>query len=302
MRGRARASAPAAHSGARQRHHRARSRGDGGAAAAKRGAETLRIRALTELAERTSQQTRRALEHERSAELRTNPQRRAQVTVAAASSGPIATAWLRFVLDAASAAQHTPSRSVAELARLSEDVSLRAEFALHAARCRSIDQNQDDTDALLNALGLHEDFPSTLGSALALCEALDAADDPDTRVLALDAYAKQLPAEQAAEDSRCAGARLPGRGLGDGSAEPARRAGAELSDDPSYWESLRVRARVAGDYEQVVVACDALAKQLPVPAAPRMLEEAAGVLHERLGRRDEAEQRAARGVVRVAIA
>jgi Flp pilus assembly protein TadD len=248
--------------------------------------ETLRVRALSELAERSAQPTRRALEFERSAELLHECPEDALKLMPAGSEPR--DAWLRFMLDPVG----TPNaRAVAELSRSSEDVSLRAEFALHASRCRTIARTQDDTDALLHALGLTEDFPSSLGSALALCEALDAADDPDTRVLALDAYAKQLAPEQALE-IRAALARAH---LDAGSAPIALQLHQELlpslQDDPSFWESLRASARAAGDFEQVVSACDALAKLLRGPSRAAMLEEAAAVLHERLGQRDEAERR-----------
>jgi cellulose synthase operon protein C len=255
--------------------------------------ETLRVRALSELAERTSQQTRRALEHERSAELlHESPEdaRKLQPNVSEPRD-----AWLRFMLDPPGA--HAESARVAvELSDLSDNVSLQAELALHALRCRTLartrdDHDDDDTDALLHALGLSEDYPSTLGSALALCETLDAADDPDTRVLALEALIQQLPDEPSLE-LRAALARAQ---LDAGSAQSALQLHAELAssmgDDPSYWESLRVTARTAGDFEQVVRACDALARRLRGASRAAMLEEAAAVLHERLGQRDEAEQR-----------
>lgn len=251
-----------------------------------RAGETLRVRALSELAERTAQQTRRALEHERSAELLHECPEDARKLLPTASEPR--DAWLRFMLEP----QSSDDASAAfGLSRLSDDVSLQAECALHASRCRTIARTQDDTDALLHALALTEDFPGTLSSALALCEALDAGDDPDTRVLALETYGKQLPPEQALE-IRAALARAH---LDAGSAAAAlqlhQELAAELSDDPSYWESLRVSARVAGDFEQVVTACDALAKRLRGPSRAAMLEEAAAVLHERLGQRDEAERR-----------
>ena len=248
--------------------------------------ETLRVRALSELAEHTSQQTRRALEHERSAELLHESLDDARKLTPSGTEPR--DAWLRFML-APQATEDT--RAVLELSRLSDDVALRAECALHGSRCRTIANTQDDTDALLHALGLTEDFPSTLGSALALCEALDAADDPDTRVLALDAYSKQLSGAQAIEVR----AVLARAHLDAGSAQVALQMHQELAetraDDPSFWESLRASARGAGDFEQVVRACDALAKHLRGSGRAAMLEEAAAVLHERLGQRDEAERR-----------
>jgi tetratricopeptide (TPR) repeat protein len=142
---------------------------------------------------------------------------------------------------------------------------------------------------VVSALALQEDAPGSLGAALALTEALDAADDPDTRVLALTSYLEQLPEPRPLE-LRGALARAL---LDAGAAAPALSLCQELTreapDDPGPWESLRVAARLLGDYEQVVVACERLAERVNGAQRAALLEEAAAVLHERLERREAAE-------------
>src|ERR1700712_3453388 len=95
---------------------------------------------------------------------------------------------------------------------------------------------------------------------------------------ALEAYPKHVPAEQATEVRAALARAYLDAGSADAALSLYGELAANLSDDPSYWESLRVTARMAGDYEQVVMACDALANQLAGASRAALLEEAAGVL------------------------
>lgn len=251
-------------------------------------AEQLRARALTELAERAAQPLRTALEHERTAELLHECPGDALRLLQAGTSTDARDALLRFLLEPTGPGH---AQAVAGLQQLTQDSEQQAALALHATRCRTIAKAQDDTDALLHALGLIEELPDALGSSLALCEALDAADDPETRVLALTAYAKQLPDEQRASLQQALARAYLDAGAAPSALSLLLTLQPESNADPSFWESLRACARAAGDFAQVVAACDALAEHLSGDTRAAMLEEAASVLHERLERPAEAERR-----------
>ena len=254
-------------------------------------AEALRPRALSELAEQAARKTRSLFEHERGAELMHQHPDDARRLLVSGPPEDAREALLQLLLSEDTSAQRSEALLAARL--LTSDAAQQAELALHVARCRAFRerQHESDADAVVAALALHEDAPGTLGAALALTEALDAADDPDTRVLALTSHLEQL-GEPRPIELRAALARAL---LDAGATGQALALCAELTrdapDDPSHWESLRVAARVAGDYEQVVSACDRLAQFAIGPSRAALLEEAAAVLHERLERREEAEAR-----------
>lgn len=254
-------------------------------------AEALRPRALSELAEQTARQTRRALEHERLAELIHQCPADALLLLGppAQSAGERERdALLRWLVYRDPEAR---ADTLASLVGLSATPQTRAELLLHAERCRRFAGNGDDGDALVHALGLLEDAPEALATAVALREALDAGDDPETRVAALHAWLATTP-PATAHDVKSALARAL---LDAGDAQAAQyllnELLAEAPNDPSHWEALRVAARLSGDFERVVVACDELAKHAHGDARSLLLEEAAAILHERLERLDEAEER-----------
>jgi len=267
-------------------------------------ADALRPRALSVLSQRGSgelrsqpgsDKLRRTLEHECSAELlhvRPADARPLLGKAAQHEDGP--EALLRFLLQEDS--HDNQEVSIAGLRALTNPDAEReqeAELALHAARVRALRLNQrQDTDLVASALALHERAPDTLASALAMCEALSAADDADTRTQALHAWLEHLP-EAESTDVLAALARAL---IDAGSARSALSVHDELlrrlPDDPSVWESYRVAARAAGDYAQVVVACDMLAKHTKQRTVRADLHyEAAAVLDERLNDRAQAECR-----------
>ena len=253
-------------------------------------AESLRPRALSFLAEHSARQPRRALEHERSAEL-LHVQPADARTLLTAQAGPAegaSSALLAFLLcDAA----EQRADAVERLAALSDDPAERAEFVLHGSRIRAGQRSHNDSDALMAALGLIDEAPGSLAAALALDEALSAADDADTRVTGLSGLLEHMP-PTAADSVRGALARaLLDAGRPEQASQLARQLVATSPADLSAWETLRVAARQHEDFAAVVQACDKLAEHCSAAARAGLLEEAAAVLHERLGHLDEAELR-----------
>jgi hypothetical protein len=253
-------------------------------------AESLRPRALSFLAEHSARQPRRALEHERSAEL-LHVQPADARTLLTAQAGPAegpSSALLSFLLcDAA----EQRADAIERLAALSDDPAERAEFVLHGSRIRAAQRSHNDSDALMAALGLLDEAPGSLAAALALDEALSAADDADTRVTGLTGLLEHMP-PTAADSVRGALARaLLDAGRPEQAKQLAQQLVAASPADLSAWETLRVAARQSEDFTSVVEACDKLAEHCSAVARAGLLEEAAAVLHERLGHLDDAELR-----------
>jgi cellulose synthase operon protein C len=253
-------------------------------------AEGLRPRALSLLAEYSSRQTRRAFEHERSAELlhvQPDDARTLLSTQAGAAEEP-ASALLAFLLcdDAKARAD-----AIERLSLLSDDPAERAEFVLHTSRMRAGQQPASDDDALMSALGLLEAAPSSLAAALALDEALSAADDPETRVTGLRGLLEHTPLA-AADSVRSALARaLLDAERPEQASALAMQLLADRPEDVASWETLRVAARQCQDWSSLVQACDKLAEHCSGVTRARLLEEAAQVSHERLAQLEGAELR-----------
>jgi tetratricopeptide (TPR) repeat protein len=252
-------------------------------------ADGLRVDALSVLAEHTSRHSRRAFEHERLGELIHSCPADARTLLSAEPDAGNESRALLAWLSCDAAADR--AAALEDLSSLAGDPPPRAEFTLHASRLRRALGRADDGDVLVGALGLLEAAPQALPTALALDDALSSADDPETRVMALQALREHSPANEAHEIDHALA-----RALYDaGQAGPARELLQQLvAADPrdlSAWESLRLCARACGDFEQVVRACDRLAEHASGSNRALLLEEAAAVLHERLEQSDKAEQR-----------
>jgi Tfp pilus assembly protein PilF len=254
-------------------------------------AGALRSRGLSFLAEHTSRPARQAFEHERVAELVHVAPADARTLLAAhppSQTQDPSDALLTWLL-----CETEPERAHAleGLGALCQEPAGRAEFLLHAQRTRSCLGQTDDADALVAALGMFEEAPGTLAATLALDESLSATDDADTRVMSLTALLEHLP-PAAADGARGALARaLLEAGHANQAAQLAKQLVTADPNDLSAWEVLRMAARQTLDFERVVEACDKLAQAAAGSARALLLEEAAAVLHERMGRPDEAELR-----------
>jgi hypothetical protein len=253
-------------------------------------AEALRPRALSLLAEHSSRQTRRAFEHERSAELLHVQPDDARTLLGAqvAPDDDPSSALLAFLLCDDPSAR---ADAVERLTALSDDSAERAEFVLHASRMRAGQQLASDADALMTALGLLEAAPTSLAAALALDEALSAADDAETRVTGLHALLEHVPLA-AAHSVRSALCRaLLDAERPEQASALAQQLVAAAPEDLGSWETLRVAARQCEDFATLVQACDKLAERCTGATRARLFEEAAQVLHEQLGQLEGAELR-----------
>ncbi|HEX7477520.1 MAG TPA: tetratricopeptide repeat protein [Polyangiales bacterium] len=251
----------------------------------------LRPRALAVLAQAVSREARADIEREQIAEsmLSTPEQARQALSVLQANQSPThgdAVVQLLSCQD-----ENDRAQALAALSRLSNDVEARAQLHLHAVRAASFGRGAAAADALVSALGLIEQAPECLPAALALDEALSVADDPEAFVQALRARLPHATA-QTRQSLQAALARvLQAAGH---AAEAADWARLVLQNDPSdvsVWETLRVAARATSDFETVVLACDTLAYHADGEARAVLLEEAAAVLEEELGRPADAEVR-----------
>ena len=254
------------------------------------GADGLRPRALSLLAEQCTRTARRALEHERVAELLLETPEHARTLLeaqAARQPGEPGAALLRWLL---SGADGRPD-AFENLAALSDEPSERAEFVLHGLRMHAALNERDDGDALVSALGLMEEAPGSLAAALALDEALSAVDDAETRAAGLRGLLEHVE-PSGAEGLRSALARtLLEAGHPERAVELAGQLSAQDPQDLSAWETLRLAARETGDWERVVQACGKLADAATGKQRALLLEEAAALLHEQLDRPEEAEPR-----------
>jgi tetratricopeptide (TPR) repeat protein len=256
-----------------------------------RGAATdeLRVPALSVLAEHTSRHSRRAFEHERLGELIYSCPADARTLLSAELDADDESRALLAWLSCDAAADR--AAALEDLSALAGDPPPRAEFTLHALRLRRALGHADDGDALVSALGLLEAAPQALPTALALDDALSSADDPETRVLALQALREHTPPGDAHEIDHALARALYDAGEAGAARSLLQQLVAADPRDLSAWESLRLCARACADYEQVVRACDRLAEHASGSNRALLLEEAAAVLHERLEQSEQAEQR-----------
>ncbi|MDW8360987.1 MAG: hypothetical protein RMK74_01190 [Myxococcales bacterium] len=176
------------------------------------------------------------------------------------------------------------------LGRATAEPQTKAGLLLAATRAAIAAGNpQSSADAYLVATELAESVgPRRLEAATALEEtAVDGSKWSDDRLEALDARAANGPISILAASGR---ARLAA-GRHAEAAERLRRVVDAQPDDLASWESLRVAARGAQRWNDVVEACDVLAAHVDGEARAQLLEEAAQVLMDELGDEDGAARR-----------
>ncbi len=179
----------------------------------------------------------------------------------------------------------------AALGKLSSDPSARSELRLHAVRTASLGRGAPAADALMSALAMLEQAPESLSAALALDEALSVADDAEVRLQALRARLEHAAVSGKLSLAAALARALQAAGHHKDAADWARAVLESEPADLSAWEVLRVAARATSDFETVVLACDTLAYHADGEARAVLLEEAATVLEEELGRPADAELR-----------
>ncbi len=176
------------------------------------------------------------------------------------------------------------------LASLTRDPVASAELALHAQRITRAFREQSPEDLVRDAVRAADRGPDSALTALGLDEALPLDADPALRVRALEARLRHAAPELAHGLEVMLARALLDAGRDD---DAAARARSVLARDPrelSTWETLRVAAR-AHALADVVLACDTLAEHTSGAARALLLQEAAEVLEDELGRPSDAEVR-----------
>ncbi len=179
------------------------------------------------------------------------------------------------------------------LASATTDERARAELTLHGLRAQLVGANLESDaaeDAFLVAQELASTAPESPAAAVAVDETLSAGDDPEAF-----AEAQLGRVRHASEATRTSVAAAAGRALSAAARPEAipvlEQVVASAPDDVAAWEALRVAARDQGQWATLVKACDALAAKLDGDFRNELLEEAAAVLMDHLGREDLAEPR-----------
>ena len=178
------------------------------------------------------------------------------------------------------------------LAEATDDAESEAELMLHALRARMVAEGAEAADdAFLIAQEIAATWPDTAAAGVALDETLSGGDDPDSRAEALGARIAHAGREAGTHVTAALGRALGASGRSDEALATLRRVVEEDASDLSSWDALRVAAREEQAWEDVVRACDELAKNAEGDHRAQLLEEAAGVLMDDLGRDDEARKR-----------
>ncbi len=178
------------------------------------------------------------------------------------------------------------------LGAATDDARARAELTLHGLRAQVVGadaRSEADEDAFLIAQELAAESDAA-AAAVAVDETLSAGDDPEAF-----AEAQLGRVQHASEATRAAVAAAAGRALTAArkpeAFEVLTQVVAADPDDLAAWEALRVAARDRAQWPTVVKACDVLADKLDGDLRNELLEEAAAVLMDHLGREDLAEVR-----------
>ncbi|RLB49562.1 MAG: hypothetical protein DRJ42_20775 [Deltaproteobacteria bacterium] len=182
------------------------------------------------------------------------------------------------------------------LATAADDPETRAELTLLGLRAKLVAQGDDAVDdAFLLAQEIGAATPEMAASGIALDETLAAGDDPEARAEALGA--RLLHAGKGGGPLQAAvGRALVAAGRPD---EAYRNLRAVLDEDPkdlSSWEALRLAARDAEQWADVVTACDTLAEVCDGELEAQLLEESAAILMDEMEGDAEAELRLLRAV------
>ncbi len=180
------------------------------------------------------------------------------------------------------------AEALSGLASATSDADAAFEFELAALRARLLHEGgRAIDDCLLAASALADVAPDSLAAAVALDDTTTTTDDAEVRVRALSArVAHAGVAAHPALTAALGRAQL----VSGQAAEAWETLTAALRADPddlASLEAMRVAAREAEHWEDVVGACDRLAEVVRPEFAAELLEEAAAVLMDRLPDRDE---------------
>lgn len=176
------------------------------------------------------------------------------------------------------------------LAEATSDERASAELIVHALRGYAIAGTPSD-EAVIRATELAEAQPDDFLAALAGLEALGDADDPGERAEALGRWIPHASPESQASFRAARGRALAAAGRGAEACDELRFVLEAEPTDLASWDALRVAARDAERWGDLVRACDELASVLTGELRAALLEEGAAVLMDQLGRDDEAEKR-----------
>ncbi|MDH5670547.1 MAG: hypothetical protein OEZ06_00250 [Myxococcales bacterium] len=166
-----------------------------------------------------------------------------------------------------------------------------AGLVLHAIRCQLIEGGRGEADdALLRALELAAQAPSSLAAQLALDETLSAGDDPEVRARALFGRIAHTGEQSALPLSLARARALLAAGRSREAADAARRVLSKQKGEPAALEVLRMASRALGDWEQLMATSRRLANLCEGPEKAALLEEIAQVLDGELGDSVQAEQ------------
>ncbi|AKF08214.1 hypothetical protein [Sandaracinus amylolyticus] len=163
------------------------------------------------------------------------------------------------------------------LADATSDADASADLVVHGLRVAAL-AGQAADDAILRAVELEEARPGSFAAAALGLEALSEADDPGERADALGRWAAHASTESARAIHAARARALAAAARGAEACDALREALAGDPEDLASWEALRVAARDAERWMDVVEACDRLAAQVDGALRATLLEEAAAVL------------------------
>lgn len=176
------------------------------------------------------------------------------------------------------------------LSESTNDAQASAELIVHSLR-GSVIAGAPHDDAILRATELAEAEPAGFMAALAGLEALGEVEDPSERAGALGRWLVHASPESAASLRAARGRALAAAGRGEEACDELRSVLAADPTDLASWEALRVAARDAERWTDLVRACDELASVLTGELRAALLEESAAVCMDQLDADDDAERR-----------
>ena len=200
--------------------------------------------------------------------------------------------WALIRLHGASG--RTAERALAwgALAEATDDAESESELMLHSLRARMVAEGAEAADdAFLIAQEIAATSPDTAAAGVALDETLTGGDDAESRAEALGARIAHAGREAGTHVTAALGRALGASGRSNEALATLRRVVEEDATDLASWEAMRVAAREEQAWEDVVRACDELAKNVAGDLRAQLLEEAASVLMDDLGRDDDATER-----------
>ncbi len=224
------------------------------------------------------------------------PRERAQELLAGAEesdeSGPWAP-WTAVRLASADKQGGTARANAwVALGRAISDEAAAGDILLHGLRTMIFAGGAEATDdAFILAQEIEEVAKGGSAAAVAIDETLAGGDDPDARANALAARLEHTGREGKAALESALGRALAAAQRAGEAVEVLRRVVAADDGDLAAWDALRVAAREAKEWADVVKACDRLAAKTQGAFKAELLEEAAAVLMDELEDDAGAEQR-----------